>query len=141
MDIDLLKARPINGNVIVKQEQSQNVSKSGIIVDLGKKRIDRRNAGEVIAVDPDIPDGPWLTVGAGGPKDLKFINKTLQKGDKIVFSKYAGAYYQLDNQDFIVLKYDEILMIDEHGIANGGEDHSLQSILDGSILEQAGFVD
>ena len=54
-----------------------------------------------------------IEVGPGEVKDGKEIKMQVKKGDKVLYSKYAGTEIKLDNEKYLILKQDDILAIIE----------------------------
>lgn len=85
--------KPINDRVVVKPAAAEEKTESGIIIpDTVKEKPQR---GEVIAVGP-------------GKKD---VDMTVKKGDKVLYGKYAGQEFQLDGEDYLIMREDDILLI------------------------------
>ncbi len=93
--------RPIGDHLIVKPIAKEEVSVSGIIIPetVDKERPER---GEVIAVGP----GRLLENGSKSPMEVKV-------GDKVVFKKYAPDEVKIDNQEFLVIKMEEVMAVIE----------------------------
>ena len=43
--------------------------------------------------------------------DGKEVAMQVKKGDRVVYSKYAGTEVKLDNEEFVILKQNDILAI------------------------------
>ena len=52
-----------------------------------------------------------LAVGPGGMVDGKEVAMQVKAGDRVVYSKYAGTEVKLDNEEFVILKQNDILAI------------------------------
>ena len=72
-------------------------TKSGII--LGASSHERPEIGKVVAIGP------------GDTCDGKHINIDLCVGDQVLFNKFAGTELTLENTDYIILKYCDILAV------------------------------
>ena len=94
-----MKIRPLNDRVLVKRlEAKEQTSVGGIIIpDTAKEK---PQEGEVIAV------GPGKTLDNGNTQAM-----TVKAGDKILFGKYAGTDVSIDEEDYIIMREDDILGI------------------------------
>jgi chaperonin GroES len=93
--------RPLHDRVVVKRlEQEEEQVRGGIIIpDTAKEK---PQEGEVIAVGP----GKLNDTGDRSPMDV-------QKGDRILMGKYSGSEIKIDDEDFVILREDEILAVVE----------------------------
>jgi chaperonin GroES len=88
--------RPLHDRVLIKRIEDQETVKGGIIIpDTAKEK---SQEGEVISVGT----GKTLENGSVVPLEVK-------EGDRILFGKYSGAEIKLQNQDYIILREDEIV--------------------------------
>ena len=90
-----MNIKPLFDRVIIKPEQDQTLSKSGII--LPETSQDRPQIGEVVAVG----DG---TTFEGEQTDMK-----VKVGDKVVFNKYIGNEIKIDNETHVILRQIDII--------------------------------
>ena len=92
--------KPLHDRVLVKPMQEEEVKKGGIIIpDTAKERPQQ---GEVVEV------------GEGRVSDDgKVIPLKVKKGDKILFSKYAGTEIEIDNEEYLIMRESDILAIVE----------------------------
>ncbi len=94
------KVRPLHDRVIVRRLDEEEKSAGGIIIpDTAKEKPIQ---GEVIAVGK----GKILENGEVRPLDVK-------AGDRVIFSKYAGTEIKLDNEEFLMMREDDILGVIE----------------------------
>ena len=89
--------KPLADRVLVKMKESEETTKSGIILSAGSK--EKPQVAEV------------LEVGPGGMVDGKEIQMTIKKGDKVIVSKYAGTEVKYEGEDYIIVKQGDILAI------------------------------
>lgn len=95
-----MKIKPLGDRVLVKRMEEDEVVKGGIIIpDTAKEKPQR---GEVIAVGPGARD-----------ESGKFIPMNVKKGDKVLFGKYAGSEVKMVDEDFLIMREDDILGIIE----------------------------
>jgi len=82
----------------VKRTEEKEVVKGGIIIPDSAK--EKPMEGEVIAAGP----GKIMDDGKRAPMDVK-------AGDRILFGKYSGTEIKIDDQDYVIMREDEILAI------------------------------
>jgi chaperonin GroES len=93
-----MKVRPLHDRVLVKRVEEKEVVKGGIIIpDTAKEK---PMEGEVIAAGP----GKIMEDGKRAPMDVK-------AGDRILFGKYSGTEIKIDDQDYVIMREDEILAV------------------------------
>ena len=92
-----MKIRPLHDRVLVKRLDAQEKTTSGgiIIPDTAKEK---PQEGEVVAAGP----GKVKDDGSVLPMNVK-------AGDKILFGKYAGTDVKIDNEEYIIMREDDIL--------------------------------
>ena len=95
------KVRPLGDKVLVKRDEAETRTESGLY--LPEKAKDKPKSGAVIAVGP----------GAVNTETGERIPMTLKKGDKVLFTSYAGAEIKLDGVDLLILDEADILAIVE----------------------------
>ena len=95
-----MKIRPLQDRIIVQRIEEEEKTAGGIIIpDTAKEK-------------PQI--GKVIAAGNGRKtEDGKVVPMDVKKGDKILFSKYAGSEVKLDGEDFLIMKEDDILGIVE----------------------------
>src|SRR5205809_3681173 len=90
--------RPLHDRVLIKRIEAQETVKGGIIIpDTAKEK---SQEGEVIS----IGTGKTLENGSIVPLEVK-------EGDRILFGKYSGTEIKLQDQDYLILREDEIVGI------------------------------
>ena len=94
-----MSLRPLNDRVILKQLEAEETTKGGILLTTQSK--EKPQEAEVIAVGP------------GAVVDGKTVPMTVQVGQKVVYSKYAGMEVKYDGVEYIVVKESDILAIVE----------------------------
>ena len=91
--------KPLSDRVVIKMLESEETTKSGIILSGNAK--EKPQIAEVIEVGP------------GKEIDGKLSKMLVKKGDKVVVNKYAGTEIKYEGQDLIIVKQDDILAIAE----------------------------
>ena len=91
-----MKIRPLQDRIIVKRVEGEEKSKGGIIIpDTAKEK---PQEGKVIAVGK----GKVTEDGKLQPMDVK-------KGDRVLFSKYAGTEVNIDGEEHLIIREDDVL--------------------------------
>ena len=93
-----MNIRPLHDRVLVKRiEQAEQVRGGIIIPDTAKEK---PQEAEVVAVGP----GKIGDDGKRAPMDVK-------EGDRILMGKYSGSEIKIDDNDYVILREDEILAV------------------------------
>ncbi len=93
-----MKIRPLHDRVLVKRVEEQEVRRGGIIIpDTAKEK---PQEGKVVAVG----DGKMLEDGRRVPLDVK-------AGDRVLFGKYAGSEVKIEEEEYLILREEDILGI------------------------------
>jgi chaperonin GroES len=88
--------RPLHDRVLVKRLDEQEEMRGGIIIpDTAKEKPQQ---GEVIAAG----EGEFREDGTRQPLDVK-------AGDRVLFGKYSGSEVKIDDQEYLIMREDEIL--------------------------------
>ncbi len=88
-----LKIKPLADRVLIEPMAAETKTASGIIIPDNAK--EKPQKGKVIAV-------------GNGTKDEKM---TVNKGDTVLYGKYAGTELKLDGQDYLIMRESDILAI------------------------------
>jgi chaperonin GroES len=86
---------PLHDRVLVKRIEEKETVKGGIIIPDSAK--EKPQEGEVIAV------------GAGKIEKGERVPLDVKAGDRILFGKYSGTEIKLDNEEYLILREEEIL--------------------------------
>jgi len=90
--------RPLHDRVLAKRSEEGEQVRGGIIIpDTAKEK---PQEAEVIAVGP----GKIQEDGKRAPMDVK-------AGDKVLIGKYSGSEIKIDDDDYVILREDEILAV------------------------------
>ena len=66
-------------------------------------------------------EGEIVAVGGGKKnEDGKVIALDVKAGDRILFGKYSGAEIKMDEQEYLILREEEVLAILEGGTSTAG---------------------
>jgi chaperonin GroES len=86
---------PLHDRVLVRRLEEKETVKGGIIIpDTAKEK---PQEGEVIAV------------GSGRREKGELIPLDVKPGDRILFGKYSGSDIKVEDEEYLILKEDEIL--------------------------------
>ena len=94
-----MKLVPLGDRVVLKQLVAEETTKSGIALPGQNK--EKPQQAEVIAVGP------------GGVVDGKEVEMHVKEGQQVIYSKYAGTSVEIEDEEYIVVKQDDILAIIE----------------------------
>ena len=93
-----MKIRPLHDRILIKRQEEKETRKGGIIIPDSAK--EKPQEGKVIAVG----NGKVNDDGKKVPLDVK-------TGDKILFGKYSGSEVTLDDQEYLILREEDVLCI------------------------------
>ena len=95
-----MKIRPLHDRILVKREEEQDSKKGRIIIpDTAKEK---PQEGKVIAVGT----GKVTEDGTRIPLDVK-------AHDRILFGKYSGSEVTVDDEEYLIMKEEDVLAIIE----------------------------
>ena len=95
-----MKLRPLADRVIVKRIESETKTASGIVIP--DNAAEKPDQGEVLAV------GPGKRNDKG---DIVAMNVKI--GDRVLFGKYSGQTVQVDGDELLVMKEDDLFAVVE----------------------------
>ncbi len=94
------KFKPLGNRVLVRRQEAQETLKGGIILpDSAKKK---QETAEVIAIGTGKKD-----------KNGNLIPMPVQVGDIILMEKYSGQEITLEDQEYVIIRADDIIAIVE----------------------------
>ena len=94
-----MKLSPLGDRIVLKQLEAEETTKSGIVLPGQSK--EKPQQAEVIAVGP------------GGVVDGKEVAMQVKVGQKVIYSKCAGTEVKLDDEEFIIVKQNDVLAVIE----------------------------
>lgn len=94
------RIKPLHDRVLVKRTENEQKTVGGIIIP--ETAQEKMFWGVVIEVGPGrrTPEGTLQAMA-------------VKVGDRVIFGKYTGTEFSLDNEEFLILREDEILGIIE----------------------------
>ena len=93
-----MKIRPLHDRILVRREEEKEARKGGIIIPDSAK--EKPQEGTVIAV--------------GGGKvndDGKKVPLDVRAHDRILFGKYSGSEVKIDDEEYLIMKEEDVLAI------------------------------
>ncbi|MBQ3145353.1 MAG: co-chaperone GroES [Clostridia bacterium] len=87
--------KPLADRVLIKMVESEETTKSGIILSSGSK--EKPQIAEVVAVGP-------------GTEEVKM---EIKLGDKVIINKYSGTEVKYEGAEYTIVKQEDILAIVE----------------------------
>ena len=91
--------KPLADRVVLKMVEAEETTKSGIVLAGSAK--EKPQVAEVIAVGP------------GGNVDGNEVTMYVNKGDKVITSKYVGTEVKFDGEEYTIVRQSDILAIVE----------------------------
>ena len=91
-----IKLEPLADRLVVKPIEREEVTRGGIILPDTVK--EKPQEGEILAVGPGrLSD------------DGKRIAMEVKVGDRVIYAKYGGTEYKIDNEELVILRESDIL--------------------------------
>lgn len=87
---------PLGDRVVIRPIPKEEVSKGGIVLPDTVK--EKPQEGEIIAVGPGKLS-----------EDGKRIAMEVKVGDTVIYSKYAGTEFKLDDEEVVIMRESDIL--------------------------------
>ena len=93
-----MNIRPLHDRVVIKRLEEERTSSGGIVIpDTAAEKPQR---GEVVAV------------GKGKPTDDGGVRTPEVKvNDKVLFGKYAGTEIKIEDEDYLVMREDDVVAV------------------------------
>ena len=89
--------KPLIDRVVLKLDNAEQTTASGIV--LSSQAQEKPQQAEVVAVGP------------GGMVDGEEVKMEVKVGDQVIYSKYAGTEVKLDEEEYIIVKQNDVLAI------------------------------
>jgi chaperonin GroES len=96
--VSATKLRPLGDRVVIQPSAREEMTKSGIVLPDTVK--ERPQEGTILAV------GPGRTLDDGSREPIE-----VAVGEKILFQKYAGTEFKLDDEDLLILSQKDVLAV------------------------------
>ncbi len=95
-----MKLKPLGDRVIIKQDEAETTTASGLFLAGDTK--EKPQTGTVVAVGPGKLN-----------KDGEHMPMPVEKGDRVVYSKYGGNEITCDDEDVLIVRADDIYAVFE----------------------------
>jgi chaperonin GroES len=93
-----MKVRPLHDRLLVKRIEEEDKTKGGLIIpDTAKEK---PMQGKIIAVGKGKLD-----------EDGKLRPLDVHKGDRVLFSKYSGTEIELEGDEHLIIREDDVLAV------------------------------
>ena len=92
-----MNVRPLGDKILIKRAKAEDKTDAGIFLPESAK--DTPKEGKVVALGDGI-----LNKETG-----KRIPFTVKKGDRVIFTSYAGTEVKIDNDELLIMTEDDIL--------------------------------
>lgn len=93
-----MKLKPLHDRILVKRIEEEEQVRGGIVIpDTAKEK---PQEGEVVAVG----EGKLLENG-------QLSKLSVKAGDRILFGKYSGTEVKIDEEEYLIMREDEVLGI------------------------------
>ncbi|MDY7110480.1 MAG: co-chaperone GroES [Planctomycetota bacterium] len=94
-----MKVRPLGDKIIIKRAEAQEKTEAGIFLPESAK--DKPREGKVIA----------LGNGLLNKETGEYMPFTVKKGDRVLFTSYAGTEIKIDDEELLIMTEEDILGI------------------------------
>jgi chaperonin GroES len=94
-----MNIKPLGSRVLLREIEQEETTPAGIVLPSNAK--EKTYMAEVLATGP------------GSVKDGKREEIVVKKGDRVLYAKYAGTEVKFDDQEYILIKQDDILAVVE----------------------------
>ena len=92
------KLQPLGDRIVVIRDESSDVTAGGIVLPESAK--DKPARGKIVSVG----DGKLLSDGSRGSFQVK-------KGDRVLFSSYAGETIEIDDTEYLLMREEDVLAV------------------------------
>jgi len=93
-----MSLKPLGDRVIIKQDEAETATASGILI-AGTAQ-EKPQRGTVIAVGEGKLDN-----------NGNLVKPDVKIGDSVIYSKYGGTAITIDNEEFLILRADDIYAV------------------------------
>ncbi len=92
-----MKIKPLFDRVLLEIEESEKETKGGILLPTAAQ--EKSQVAKVVAV------------GKGGELDGKKIEMQVEKGDRVLYSKYSGTEVTVEDKKYVIVRQADILAV------------------------------
>ena len=104
----MAKFSPLHDRILVRRVEEASTTRGGIIIPDSAK--DKPQEGEVISTGKGKVN-----------EDGKVFPLAVKEGDRILFGKYSGTEIKVDDNEYLILREEEVLGVIEHAKAAAGK--------------------
>ena len=90
-----MNLKPLGDRVILKQDEAEETTASGLYIASSNK--EKPSAGKIVAVGEGKRDN-----------NGNLIPISVKEGDRVIYSKYGGNEVEVDGEEYILVKADDI---------------------------------
>jgi chaperonin GroES len=91
-----MKIRPLQDRVVLKRDQSEETTAGGIIIPQAAQEKMSRGTVQAVARGRIMEDGTVAPL-------------CVDVGDRVLFGKYAGADIEIDGEELVILREEDII--------------------------------
>ena len=95
-----IRLQPLGDRVVLERDESEDITAGGIVLPDSAK--DKPARGRIVSVG----DGKLLDDGSRS-------NFQVKVGDRVLFSSYAGETFNVDDEELLLMREDDILAVIE----------------------------
>ena len=95
-----MNLKPLGDRVILKQDEAEETTASGLYIASSNK--EKPCAGKIVAVGEGKRDN-----------NGNLIPISVKEGDRVIYSKYGGNEVEVDGEEYILVKADDIYAVYE----------------------------
>ncbi len=95
-----MNLKPLGDRVILKQDDAETMTKSGLYI--ASTAQEKPQRGKVIAVGEGKLDN-----------NGNLVVPAVKEGDTVIYSKYGGTEVTVDDEDYLILRADDIYAVIE----------------------------
>ena len=92
-----MRLKPLGDKVVLKYQEAEEKTESGILLPDSAK--EKPQEAVVVAVGP------------GGIIEGKEIQMQVKVGDKVLYSKYSGSDFKIDDEEVTIIKQSDVLAV------------------------------
>lgn len=96
-----MNLKPLGDRVLVKQDEAETATASGILI--ASTAQEKPQRGVVVAVGEGKLDNNGNLIAPG-----------VKVGDTVIYSKYGGTEVEMDGQEYLILRADDIYAVCEY---------------------------
>ena len=93
-----MKLKPLFDKIVVKEiKEEDSISKGGVLL---PKSAEEKPITAIV-----------ISAGNGGTINGEKVEMLIKPNDKVIFPKFAGTEFKIENEKYIILKQDDVLAV------------------------------